>query len=516
MRKLYSFFILATFSSSLLCMDEQFRHHLVKEIMVRNITYLSHDSLCALALVDKDYNTIIQETVEARKNYFGTHVKHYNKTIHNTVELRKNYLKNYGIPGRKVTVRGRASFTEISTTDAEVTWHKHGSTYVLLGRDKQPYPDKLMLRMFYLMDDGDLCDAGDTVTFYDLWDYKCRFNFNRQGEVYLHGVRNCFYDCDKRPEENIIEYSLSSKYPLKQCHCFIELENLMYCDFGYLLEFPALVRAFLQSTHVYTKLMTFVNRKSSPLHEKYETKEEVKMYNIKGVTIPDDFKLYKERYAYKSFLCENFDQLPEPIKNAILAKYAEQQNDALKKEVLYNCDILFYITKLLCLSPRVQDMKETFKALSCTNKFFHNYYSAEKNQQMIIRTIARKDGCNDEAAASFFCYRLISEKINYFLRIARSRNEHFTEEDLKQTWYLNIINMFSNSLLSTTIWNQDYEKVELLLHHLGLDVGLNELRWLETLTFVEMLHHHDNNKELLKRIYDAVLHKKRLLEELKK
>lgn len=512
MRKLYLFFILATFSSSLLCMDEQFRHHLVKEIMVRNIKYLSHDSLCALALVDKGYNTIIQETVEARKNYFRTHVKHYNKTIHNTVELRTNYLKHYGIVGRRVTICG---FTEIATTDAEVTWHKHGSAYVLLDRDKRPYPDKLMLRIVYLMDDGDLCDAGDTVTFYDLWDYKCRFNFNRQGEVYLHGVRSCFYDCDRRPEENIIEYSLSSKYPLKQCHCFIELENLMYCDFGYLLEFPALVRAFLQSTHVYTKLMTFFHKRLLPPHEKYETQQEVKMYNIKGVTIPDDFRLYKKRYALKSFLCENFDQLPEPIKNGILDKYAEQQGDALKKAVLYNPDILSYITKQLCLGPRVQDMKETFKALSCTNKFFHNYYSAEKNQQMIIRTIARKDGCNDEAAASFFCYHVISEKINYFLRIARSRNEQFTEEDLKQTWYLNIIDIYCQSLLYTTICAQDYEKAKLLLHHSGLDVGLNQLSDLETLTLWKILHH-DDNKELLKRIYDAVLHKKRLLEESKK
>lgn len=477
MRKLYSFFILATFSSSLLCMDEQFRHHLVKEIMVRNITYLSHDSLCALALVDNGYNTIIQDTVEARKNYL------------------------------KKCARG-------PIIDAETTWHKHGSAYAFLGERKEGCAfNALTFGMGYLQDSGNVCDSmkirfiGTGVV--DKRNQWAHPRFNSHGKAYCHQTQSI--ESSWRPvfigssRQNIIEHSLCTKSSPESLLCVIGVEE-GYIDLGFLSQFPQLLQAFLQSMQVRESLIDLWHNSnvSGTKPRTYSTQRESKIYSIKGVTIPDDFRTAQ------------FDQLPEPIKNVILDKYAEQQNDALKKAVLYDCDILSYITKQLCLGSRVQDMKETFKALSYTNKFFHNYYSAEKNQQMIIRMISRRDGCNDEAAASFFCYHVISEKINYFLGVARSRNERFTEEDLKQTWYLNILNKFSNSLLSTTIWNQDYEKAVLLLNHSGLDVGLNELHWLETLTLCEMRHHDDNNKELLKRIYDAVLHKKRLLQESKK
>lgn len=306
MRKVYSFFILATFSSSLLSMDGQYRHQLVKDIMVRNIKYLSHGSICALVLVDKNYNQLIQETVEVRKNYLRMRAKYYNRTIHNTLELRKNYFNSYGLTCSKLT------------RDAEVTWHKYGSAYVLLGKNKEHGSKNLIFKIAYLMD-GDVCDAGKTVELSDELDDKC--HFNRQGEVYFRGIQSVYravtIDIIEHSSD-IIEYSLSFQHPFKQHYCFIELENLTYWRLGCLLDFPALLQAFFESTQVCEKLITTRCMRHCTTGERREIEEQVKVYNIKEVTIPDDFRVSKESLQV-------FDQLPESLRNAILDKYAEQQ-----------------------------------------------------------------------------------------------------------------------------------------------------------------------------------------------
>ena len=140
-------------------------------------------------------------------------------------------------------------------------------------------------------------------------------------------------------------------------------------------------------------------------------------------------------------------------------------------------------------------------ALCCTNKFFHNYYSAENNKQTIIRTIARDiDDADDGSVASVLCCHTISKKIKYFAGIANNKNAQFTEEDLKKTWYLNVTTgFFSTSLLRAAIDNNDYEKAQLLINHSELDLTLSELLRLEgSIVWVKIRNRH--NKDALNKL----------------
>jgi len=89
-------------------------------------------------------------------------------------------------------------------------------------------------------------------------------------------------------------------------------------------------------------------------------------------------------------------------------------HETLEESVLYNPIIISNITQQLCLLPRLaKGMREDFKALFYTNKFFYCYYSAEKNQQTIVRTYARYNYLDEKLIASILGCHEVHKKINY-------------------------------------------------------------------------------------------------------
>lgn len=100
-------------------------------------------------------------------------------------------------------------------------------------------------------------------------------------------------------------------------------------------------------------------------------------------------------------------------------------------------DILSCITIKLC-SENSYKIKNNIKNLTLTNKFFCNYYASEKIKQNIIRTCALFNNSNDYDIANVLGYYKIKEKIEYFVTIAKNSSLNFEEEDLKETWYLNV------------------------------------------------------------------------------
>jgi hypothetical protein len=173
-------------------------------------------------------------------------------------------------------------------------------------------------------------------------------------------------------------------------------------------------------------------------------------------------------------------------------------NNDFKEKVLYSSDILSHITWQLCMRSFPKYIRQDIRALSDTNKFFHDYYSAEKNKQTIIRTISRNNYDTDQAVAISLCCHTIVKKIDYFCKIACSRTEKFTQEDLKEIWYLNVMSCTGKSLLYMTTQNNDWEKAQLIIDHSGLDLSQAELLCIGNSVFFKKLHSKDNKDELNK------------------
>jgi hypothetical protein len=169
--------------------------------------------------------------------------------------------------------------------------------------------------------------------------------FNRYGDASFHGYADTWIKPMgyERMCQSIVEFTLD-RYGLSNCcRCFIELEEdkgkvnaeEVY-DFYYIFNFPVLMKAFLQSTQVRSYARDF---KDGWDHAKY--------YDISGVTIPEDYKTYKQHSHFKctslseSYFDLTYDALtrtrrypfstyeafPERLKKAIDKKYAEQQRE---------------------------------------------------------------------------------------------------------------------------------------------------------------------------------------------
>jgi hypothetical protein len=186
------------------------------------------------------------------------------------------------------------------------------------------------------------------------------------------------------------------------------------------------------------------------------------------------------------------------VSSAINGMELTNDNNDFKEKVLYSSDILSHITKQLCMRSFCLYIRRDMRALSDTSKFFHNYYSAEKNKQTIIRTISRNSYDNDHTVAFSLCCHTISKKIDYFVKIAGSSKENFTQEDLKEKWYLNVTTFMNKSLLYTVIYNNDWEKAQLIISHSGLDLAYTELTCLENSVFLKTLNNKNNKDELNK------------------
>jgi len=173
--------------------------------------------------------------------------------------------------------------------------------------------------------------------------------------------------------------------------------------------------------------------------------------------------------------------------------------DALNKMVLHNPDIVHCITEQLWTDrhyPTVY-VGKAIRALSCTNTFFYDYYSAENNKQRIIRAIARNNYETDQSAAMLLKFHTISKKIKYFIGIAKNKDRRFTQEDLKEKWYLNVNDLMNKSLAYIAIANNNVDKAQLIINHLELkDLDCKQLSRLENAIFWKILHNENNKNNL--------------------
>jgi hypothetical protein len=170
-------------------------------------------------------------------------------------------------------------------------------------------------------------------------------------------------------------------------------------------------------------------------------------------------------------------------------------DDDLAKKVLYHLDILPQINQCLCYDYGTRFIRKDFRALSLVNKFFYDYYSAEKNKQTIIRIIARNNNYYDaeESIANLLGCHTISKKIKYFIDIAENKDKRFRQEDLKEKWYLNATSDCCNSLVYIAIEKNNLETAQQIVGYSGLDLTCNELKYLASLIDRKQLYYSCNN-----------------------
>lgn len=181
---------------------------------------------------------------------------------------------------------------------------------------------------------------------------------------------------------------------------------------------------------------------------------------------------------------------------AINSMQITNDNGTFEEKVLCNVDTLSHITKQLCMGGFTIYKRKYFASLSCTNQFFNRYYSAEDNRKTIIRTIACNNYSNDEVIAAELHYHSIKEKIDYFLKVAKNKEGRFTQEDLKEKWYLSVTNFWTHSLAHIAIENNNLVIAKLIIDHLGSDLTYKELSRLEGSIYWKIMCHETSEQKL--------------------
>jgi hypothetical protein len=124
-----------------------------------------------------------------------------------------------------------------------------------------------------------------------------------------------------------------------------------------------------------------------------------------------------------------------------------ENDDAINTAlVLFNPDLLPQITTHICSNYNYQPkkIKNDIRALSDTNKFFHNYYAQERIKQRIIDLCLPYHNSNSKDIAWALRCRAIHDKIENITEIVRNEKEEFSQDDLADAWYLSVTTTYTN------------------------------------------------------------------------
>ena len=109
----------------------------------------------------------------------------------------------------------------------------------------------------------------------------------------------------------------------------------------------------------------------------------------------------------------------------------------LPDTILHNPTILCNVTHKICVSND-RNIKKNIRALSTTDKKLYEHYKKETTQQNIVRHVALHRDISDSMMALYLGYPIIKYKIDrlFAKRDLTKRNLGFTQEDLRDRWYL--------------------------------------------------------------------------------
>lgn len=230
--------------------------------------------------------------------------KTYNKIIEDNHRPQKKRIEEL--------MRAKGVFPDFK----QASWNKDFSRYAWVTIT--PFKGKKQLSLF-------LCQLNDMQeivdTYYSWQGYMCpviddtiRPLFNEKGEAFCYGYGWHAFDYSHKA---IVKYSIHCN-GIQHSRCVIGINKNGVEEeyrFDFLLSFPALLKAFLQSTQVSTKGRT--------------SGETIEVYNIGGVTIPENYKDCKKNML-GDMRYESYDKFYSYMREAIDKKYTEQQQSEKK------------------------------------------------------------------------------------------------------------------------------------------------------------------------------------------
>ena len=179
--------------------------------------------------------------------------------------------------------------------------------------------------------------------------------------------------------------------------------------------------------------------------------------------------------------------------------------------VLFDRDLLLQITAGICNKHNYQpkEIRKDIRALSNTNRFFHNHYAQEKVKQEIIDLCLPYHNSNSKDIARDLGCHGIHAKIERLTDIVRNKEENFNENDLKDPWYLAV----------TTTYKLDYNIYQQPLNQSLLYIAIDYRQLEKAITILKntkKLHfNYEDEQNLLLKIvqYRAFFTKYQLWQE---
>lgn len=249
---------------------------LVWDLVLKNgVALFDYKMIGYLAATNRGFKTILCKAAQQRKEYLNDHDYSLNNVQHNE-------WHRYG------SVRGKIAFHDIDNT----------VKYVWLERQCLLNPRELPL--FTLREN-----------FYGKLPHQPKPFFNNKGSFCFYGYGEIENLLDKHSGA-IVEYSLCSNEKLKIMECVMHIKKgKPSITLRILLEFPYLLKAFLDSQCVY----------EAEVRDEHDKKN--KVFAIEGVIIPKNYKFHQQYFS--QIIYSSFDALPAIVRKKIIALYQKQQ-----------------------------------------------------------------------------------------------------------------------------------------------------------------------------------------------
>lgn len=238
-------FIIATLMQSLLGMKSIMHNPIATDDIYKQLAlhYFGHDSICALALVNKEWNSCIQQTAQYRRRYLSSQEKYQEIRIENSHIYR------------------------------QTTWHKHGSAYAYwIESNDDCSKDKKQI-ILYLVHLGN--NKFHTRMHHCPAHHACQPKpemiqkpfFNHRGTVDFY----IFQSTDAQ----VIHHVLGTKKLYKILRCFVDIiHNNAIAPLGLFENYPILFQAIIDSKYIST-----------------DTANSTELYHIDGIKLDEDYLL---------------------------------------------------------------------------------------------------------------------------------------------------------------------------------------------------------------------------------
>jgi hypothetical protein len=241
-------------------------------VLNQGIAFFDYTMIRALA-VNHHFDEILRRTADNRKMYLQKYA------CRSDCDYHKEYNGSciYGAVNGKVLIESISNLVYIITIERNC----------LLSPMSSP-------------------DSYNVNSFHDVLPHQPSPFFNQHGDF-------CFYGYGEKSgllnvkSGTVVLYSLSVEGVQKIIECAASIKQRIY-RLRIFLEFPYLLRAFLNSRKVYQQM----------IDDKI-----MKIFDFKGVTIPKDYATH-QKYFSDFIQYESFDELSEWVQKNIVAQYKKQ------------------------------------------------------------------------------------------------------------------------------------------------------------------------------------------------